>query len=92
MVDVLEDLTDWARVVAITEEELEAAIANNPDADVPDLDWTRGKMVYPQPKESLHMRVDPDMLAWYKAQGRGYLTRMHAVLRTYYEAHRNKTT
>ncbi len=90
MDDVLEDRTDWARVDAITEEELEAAIAADPDADVPDLDWTRAKLVLPQPKESVHMRLDPDMLAWYKQHGRGYLTRMHAVLRAYYETHKHE--
>jgi hypothetical protein len=33
------------------------------------------------------LRVDTDVLAWFKAQGRGHLTRMNAVLRAYMEAH-----
>ncbi len=87
--DVMEDRSDWARVDAITEAELEEAIAQDPDADIVAPDWTRAKLVLPQPKDSIHMRVDPEVLAWYKQRGRGYLTRMHAVLRAYYEAHRH---
>ena len=87
--EIREDRTDWARVDAITEEELERAIAADPDSDIPDPDWTRSRLVLPQRKQSVHLRVDPDVVAWFRRQGRGYLTRMNAVLRAYYEAHRN---
>jgi len=36
------------------------------------------------------VRYDADVLAWFKAQGRGYQTRMNAVLRSYYEAHKDE--
>jgi len=88
--DVGEDLTDWKRVDAMTEEELERAIAADPDADIPNPDWTKAKLVLPQRKQSVHLRVDPDVLDWFRQQGSGYLTRMNAVLRTYYEAHRKR--
>ena len=83
----LKDKSDWARVDAMTEEELERAIASDPDADIPDLDWANARLVVPGRKESIHLRVDPDVLAWFRKQGRGYLTRMNAVLRAYMEAH-----
>lgn len=83
------DRTDWARVDAITEEELERNIAADPDAD-PGADWTRARLVIPQRKESVHLRVDPDVLGWFRQQGKGYLTRMNAVLKAYYEAHRSE--
>jgi uncharacterized protein (DUF4415 family) len=38
----------------------------------------------------VHLRVDADVLAWFKAQGRGHLTRMNAVLRAYMEAHKGQ--
>lgn len=79
--------TDWARVDAITEEELERAIAADPDSDIPNLDWTKARLVMPQRKESVHLRIDPDVLAWFRKQGQGHLTRMNAVLRAYMEAH-----
>ena len=86
--EIREDRTDWARVDAMTEKEQERAIAADSDADIPGVDWTKARLVLPQRKESVHLRVDPDVLHWYRQQGRGYLTRMNAVLRAYYEAHR----
>ena len=82
--------TDWKRVDAKAEKALEGAIAADPDADVPNADWTRARLVLPQPKESIHLRLDPDVLAWYRQQGHGHLTRMNAVLRAYMDAHRRQ--
>ena len=45
-------------------------------------------MVEPKAKETISMRMDRDMLEWFRSQGRGHLTRMHTVLRSYYEAHK----
>jgi uncharacterized protein (DUF4415 family) len=83
--DVRGDMTDWARVDAMTEEELEAAIAADPDSDPP-VDWTKARLVLPDRKQSVHLRVDAEVLAWFRAQGKGYLTKMNAVLKTYYQA------
>lgn len=79
--------TDWERVDAQTGKALDRSIAADPDADVPGADWTRARLVMPARKESIHLRLDPDVLAWYRRQGRGYLTRMNAVLRAYMDAH-----
>ena len=63
-------------------------------ADAPEIElgedfWRHAKVV-PPGKTSVHLRVDADVLAWFKAQGRGHLTRMNAVLRAYMEAHEGK--
>ena len=42
----------------------------------------------PQPKPSISIRLDPDILEWFKRQGRGYQTRINAVLRMYVVAQR----
>ena len=53
--------------------------------------WRDAKVVFPEsPKEAVKIRYDRDMLEWFKAQGRGYQTRMNAVLRSYYEAHKEE--
>ena len=83
--------TDWARIDAMTEEELEQNIRDDPDADI-EIDWTTARLVMPQPKASIHLRIEPEVLHWYRQAGKGYQTRMHAVLRAYYEAHRNDKT
>jgi uncharacterized protein (DUF4415 family) len=38
----------------------------------------------PQSKEQVTLRLDRDVLAWFRARGRGYQTRINAVLRAYY--------
>ncbi len=40
-----------------------------------------------QRKIQLTLRVDADVLSWFKAQGKGYQTRMNSILRAYKEAH-----
>lgn len=79
-----EDRTDTARVLAMTEAELEASIASDPDwKDIPQ-DWYRDAVpVYPNPKKLLSLRLDSDIIAWFRQQGPGYQTRMNAVLRAY---------
>ncbi len=48
--------------------------------------WKRARIVMPQGKTSVHLRVDSDVFEWFKKQGGGHLTRMNAVLRSYVEA------
>jgi uncharacterized protein (DUF4415 family) len=86
------DETDWARVDALTEMQLEAAIASDPDwADIP-RDWYKhAKPYYPKEhKKQVTLRIDPDVLDWFKRQGRGYQTRINAALRAFVEAHERK--
>ena len=69
--------------------EIEAAVAADPDA-APLADaafWRDAKVVMPEGKEKVTLRVDRDVLRWFKAQGRGYQSRMNAVLRSYVTAH-----
>jgi uncharacterized protein (DUF4415 family) len=66
-----ESQTDWARLDAMTEEQLEAAIASDPDwADIP-RDWYKhARPHYPAGmKRQVRLRVDPDILDWFKRQG-----------------------
>ncbi len=62
-------------------------------SDIPELDerfWKEARLVMPQPKTSISLRIDPEVLDWFKSLGRGYQTRMNAVLRSYMEVHRGK--
>lgn len=84
-----ESKTDWARVDAMTEEELEASIASDPDwKDIPADWWKDAVKVVPPGKKLLSVRVDSDVLDWFRAQGPGYQTKMNAVLRAYVEQKR----
>ncbi|GJL64256.1 MAG: hypothetical protein NPIRA04_29100 [Nitrospirales bacterium] len=62
-----------------------------PGPPLPEDFWKHAKVVYPDgPKEATTIPFDADMLAWFKAQGQGYQTQMNAVLRSYYEAHKDE--
>lgn len=61
------------------------------DAPVFPLDdefWKSARVVMPPGKTSVHLRLDIDVLEWFRAQGKGHLSRMNAVLRSYMEAHK----
>lgn len=81
--------TDWARVDALTDAEIEQAIAEDPDAAPPlDAEWFRNaELVIPASKVATSIRVDGDVMDWFRTQGRGWQTRMNAVLRAYAKAH-----
>jgi len=62
-------------------------------SDIPETDeafWKNAKLKLPEPKKGVYIRLDPDVLEWMKAQGKGYQSRINAILRTYYEAHRDR--
>ena len=76
--------TDWAALDALTDAEIDAAIANDPDwADFKDVDWSKGVVIMPSKKKAISIRVDEDVLAFFKRGGDGYQGRMNAVLRSY---------
>jgi uncharacterized protein (DUF4415 family) len=84
-----EDGTDWARVKAMTEEDIERAIAEDPESDPP-VDWSTLYVGPLGPKRMVNLRLDPDVLAFFKGGGRGYQTRINAVLRAYVNHARNR--
>ena len=81
--------TNWAWVDALTDEEIEQAVAGDPDAPpLVDEAWFRdAEISIPAVKVATSIRVDGDVMDWFKTQGRGWQTRMNAVLRAYAKAH-----
>lgn len=79
-----ESQSDWARVEAMTDADIEAQMREDPDwADLEDIDWSKATVVIPVPKSAVSIRLDPDVLDFFKADGKGYQTRINAVLRHY---------
>ena len=78
--------SDWAASDAMTEEEIEAAIASDPDEAGMVVDWTQATLTFPAPKAVLNMRVDQDVLDYFRGTGRGYQTKINAILRAYVDA------
>jgi uncharacterized protein (DUF4415 family) len=79
-----ESRTDWQR------------LATKPDAkidtsDIPELDeafFREANVRMPKAKQLVSLRIDSDILDWLKRQGKGYQTRINAILRAYVRAHR----
>jgi uncharacterized protein (DUF4415 family) len=87
----IEPMTDWSRVRAMTDHEVHAAIMN--DLEVKPTDegfWKDARIMMPKPKEAVTIRLDADLLAWFRSE-RGYQTRINAILRAYMSAHADKT-
>jgi uncharacterized protein (DUF4415 family) len=72
-------LTDWERVDALTDEDIDTT-------DIPPLNadfFANAQLRMPKPKQTITIRLDADVLDWFKLQGKGYQTRINAVLRMY---------
>ena len=83
----MKDRTNLRRVRAQTDAAIRKAVENDPDSFVPDAAWLRrAKLVMPQRKETVTLRLDPDVLSWFRREGRGYQTRINAVLRAFVQA------
>lgn len=83
--------TDWARVDALTDEEIEAAVRADPDAPpIVDEEWfASATLVMPMPKEQISIRLDRDVLEHFRRYPR-YQTRINAILRAAMEHERKK--
>src|SRR6267142_3391526 len=79
-------LTEIKQQIAQGKDETRADAPEGPKED--SKFWKRARVVVPPGKTSVHLRVDSDVLEWFKKQGDGHLTRMNAVLRSYVDAHR----
>ena len=82
-------MTDLKRLRELTDEEIDASIKNDPDWSG-DWNWGDAVLVIPPKKKPISIRVDEDVLDYFKAEGAGYQRRMNAVLRSYMEQKKKK--
>jgi uncharacterized protein (DUF4415 family) len=86
-IDTLPEPTkeEWERFNAIRDEDIEGS-------DIPELDgkfWKNAKFMPPLfSKKAVSIRLDSDVLEWFRGQGARYQSRINAVLRAYVDAHR----
>ena len=82
--------TDWARIDRQSEAALTEAIAadSGDPANDPGF-WEQARLVHPK-KERVTLRLDADLLDWFRRQGRGYQARINAILRRHYEHARQR--
>jgi uncharacterized protein (DUF4415 family) len=81
------DRSDWDKVDAMTEAEIDRVTKDDRDENI---EWGEWQVGLPLPKRHVSLRIDADVLDWFKRQGRGYQTRINAVLRGYVTAQQEK--
>jgi uncharacterized protein (DUF4415 family) len=77
--------TNWTRVDSLSDRDIDYS-------DIPELDkdfFKSATLVLPEPKTAVTIRLDQQVLEWFKAKGPGYQTRINALLRAYMEAHKS---
>ncbi|MGZ4731548.1 MAG: BrnA antitoxin family protein [Terriglobales bacterium] len=72
--------TDWKRIDSLRHEDIDYS-------DIPKLgpDFFARAILWPGPKKQITLRLDPDVLAFFRKRGKGYQTSINAVLRKYVE-------
>jgi len=78
--------TDWVRVDSLSDEDIDTSDISPLDEEF----FANAEIRLPQPKVPITIRMDPDVLAWFKSLGRGYQTHINAVLRKYMEARQQR--
>lgn len=80
-----EPLSDAFR--ALSDEEAARRVASDPDAGaIPPGFWDTAQPVEAETKEQITLRLDPDVLRYFRGTGKGYQSRINAVLKSYVQA------
>ncbi len=74
--------TDWKRVRAMKDREIDFS-----DSPPLDKEFFKKAVLWPGTKKQITLRLDPDIIEFFKKQGRGYQSTINAVLRKYVEIH-----
>ena len=73
---------EWERFANLTDDEIDTS-------EIPELDdhfWKNARVVYPQSKQAISIRIDEDILKWLKKQGPGYQSKINAILRSFMQS------
>jgi uncharacterized protein (DUF4415 family) len=78
--------TDWKQVDALRDEAIDFS-------EMPELgpDFFARAILWPGPKKQITLRLDPDVLTFFRKQGKGYQSTINAVLRKYVESRKSGT-
>jgi uncharacterized protein (DUF4415 family) len=86
-----EDRSDWEASRRMSQAEVER-LADEDDGPLPQ-GWESTVMIgLPPRKAPVHIRLDADVLAWFRGPGSGYQTRINAVLRSFVQARQRAET
>jgi len=80
-----EGRTDWKRVKAMKQSEVER-LADEEEGKLPKGWEEKVVLGIPAPTKDIHIRLDADIVDWFKSRGKGYQTRINAVLRAFVQS------
>ena len=83
--------TNWARIDAMTDDDIDLSDSPEITPEMFAQAVVRRGLSAPPRKVQLTMRIDSDVVIWFREQGQGYQTRINALLRAYMEAHTKST-
>ena len=78
--------SDLPRIDAMNDEDIDYSDAPATDTEF----WSAAVVNPPMVKRQVTLRIDPDIVEFFKNSGSGYQTRINAVLRSYVKAHQAK--
>jgi uncharacterized protein (DUF4415 family) len=79
-----ESRTNWRKLAALPDDRVDTS-------EIPELDeefFRAATLRLPKAKQLVSIRIDSDVLDWFRQQGKGYQTKINAILRAYVRAHR----
>lgn len=80
--------TDWQRLDAMSDEDIDLSDCPEVTPEKFAKAMVRRGLPKAKNKEQVTLRIDSDVLEWFKSQGRGYQTQINLLLRAYMEAHK----
>ena len=85
-----EDKTDWRKVDKTTAAKLETSIRADADDVSGEPDWTQAVVGIPAPKDHINIRIDHDVLEWFRSNGKGYQTLINNVLKAFVQTRQQR--
>lgn len=79
-----EDQSDWERVENLRDEDI---VMDEDSPEITEAMMARAEVIHRRTKEIVTLRLDAEVLDWFKSPGKGYQTRINAALKAYMEAH-----
>ena len=86
--DLKRGKTDYRRLRRMSDQDIANAAQRDKDAARLDIDWSSAEVVVPEAKQAISIRLDRDIVKFFKGSGPGYQTKINAVLRSYVQHER----
>jgi uncharacterized protein (DUF4415 family) len=84
-------LTDWERIDAMTDDQIDYSDSPKISRELFSTGKLKPSTRSTAVKEAISIRLDKDVLEWFRARGRGYQSEVNALLRVYMQQHERQS-